>query len=56
MITADYGWRRGQQLPLKQNVDEALAKSPTVKKCIVLERHRRPGATCRPAATSGGTS
>jgi acetyl-CoA synthetase len=23
-ITADSGWRRGQQLPLKANVDEAL--------------------------------
>jgi acetyl-CoA synthetase len=41
-ITADYGWRRGQQLPLKKNVDEALAKSPTVKKCIVLRRTGGP--------------
>ena len=38
MITADGGWRRGQQLPLKANVDEALAKSPTVEKCVVLRR------------------
>ena len=37
-ITADAGWRRGKQLPLKQNVDEALPKSPTVEKCIVLKR------------------
>ncbi len=37
-ITADGGWRRGQQLLLKANVDEALAKSPTVEKCIVLRR------------------
>jgi acetyl-CoA synthetase len=37
-ITADAGWRRGQQLPLKQNVDAALAKSPTVEKCVVLRR------------------
>ena len=41
-ITADYGWRRGQQLPLKQNVDEALAKSPSVKKCVVLRRTGGP--------------
>ncbi|HEV2970551.1 MAG TPA: acetate--CoA ligase [Pirellulales bacterium] len=38
LITADSGWRRGQQLPLKANVDEALKKSPTVRKCIVVRR------------------
>jgi len=38
VVTADAGWRRGQQLPLKQNVDEALKKSPTVKHCVVLKR------------------
>jgi acetyl-CoA synthetase len=38
LITADGGWRRGKVVPLKQNVDQALAKSPTVEKCIVLNR------------------
>ncbi len=38
IITADAGWRRGQLLPLKANVDAALAKSPTVEKCIVYNR------------------
>jgi acetyl-CoA synthetase len=47
-ITADAGWRRGKALALKQTVDEALAKSPTVEKCIVLDRvneavHMEPG-------------
>jgi acetyl-CoA synthetase len=37
-LTADGGWRRGKVLPLKATVDEALAKSPTVEKCIVLRR------------------
>jgi acetyl-CoA synthetase len=37
-ITADGGWRRGKQLPLKETVDEALAKSPSVQKCVVLKR------------------
>ncbi len=37
-ITADAGWRRGKQLPLKETVDEALAKSPSVQKCVVLRR------------------
>jgi acetyl-CoA synthetase len=38
LITADGGWRRGKVVPLKQNVDQALAKSPTVEKCIVFNR------------------
>jgi len=38
MITADAGWRRGKELPLKKIVDEALAKSPTVEKCVVYKR------------------
>ena len=38
IITADAGWRRGAQLPLKHNVDVALEKSPTIKNCIVLRR------------------
>jgi acetyl-CoA synthetase len=38
MITADAAWRRGKQIPLKETVDLALEKSPTVKSCIVLRR------------------
>ena len=38
VITADGGWRRGKVVPLKQNVDGALAKSPTIEKCIVFNR------------------
>ncbi len=38
IITADGGWRRGKIVPLKQNVDVALAKSPTIEKCIVFNR------------------
>ncbi|MCS6864563.1 MAG: acetate--CoA ligase [Gemmataceae bacterium] len=38
IITADGGWRRGKVVPLKANVDEALAKSPSVEKCIVFNR------------------
>jgi acetyl-CoA synthetase len=38
VITADGGWRRGKIVPLKANVDEALAKSPTVTKCVVVNR------------------
>jgi acetyl-CoA synthetase len=38
IVTADGGWRRGKVVPLKHNVDQALAKSPTVEKCIVFNR------------------
>jgi acetyl-CoA synthetase len=42
VITADGGWRRGAQLPLKQNVDAALASAShpptTVKHVVVLKR------------------
>ena len=37
-ITSDGAWRRGKILPLKDTVDEALAKSPSVEKCVVLRR------------------
>lgn len=37
-ITSDGLYRRGKVLPLKQTIDEALAKSPTIEKCVVLKR------------------
>ena len=37
-ITADGGWRRGQIVELKQNVDEALKKCPSIQKVLVLKR------------------
>jgi acetyl-CoA synthetase len=37
-LTADGAWRRGKQLPLKETVDQALSKSPTVQHCVVLRR------------------
>jgi acetyl-CoA synthetase len=38
LITQDEGWRAGKKVPLKQNADEAVAQSPTVKKVVVLQR------------------
>jgi len=37
-ITADGGWRRGKAIPLKENVDKALAGTPTVAHCVVVRR------------------
>ena len=38
VVTADAGWRRGKELPLKQAVDQSLEKSPSVEKVVVVRR------------------
>lgn len=38
VITADGGYRRGAVIALKQNVDEALKETPTVKHVVVVKR------------------
>ncbi|MEL7267723.1 MAG: acetate--CoA ligase, partial [Planctomycetota bacterium] len=38
VVTANGLYRRGKILPLKETVDTALEKSPTVEKCLVLQR------------------
>ena len=38
VVTADGGWRRGKEIPLKAAVDASLDKSPTVEKVVVVRR------------------
>src|SRR5215469_3781352 len=38
LITADWGWRRGNKVPLKRNCDIAMEHTPSVRHCIVAER------------------
>jgi acetyl-CoA synthetase len=38
VVTADGGYRRGSVVPLKDNADQAVDKSPTVEKMIVVQR------------------
>lgn len=38
VVTADGGYRRGRFIPLKENVDLALEKTPSVKKVVVYQR------------------
>ncbi len=38
IITADAGWRRGKEIPLKKVVDESLAKANTIEKVVVYRR------------------
>ena len=48
VVTADGGWRRGNEVKLKAAVDETLKQTPSVKSCIVVRRtgspiHMKPG-------------
>jgi acetyl-CoA synthetase len=38
VVTADGGWRRGNEVKLKAAVDEALKQTPSVTACIVVRR------------------
>ncbi|HEY3807806.1 MAG TPA: acetate--CoA ligase [Kofleriaceae bacterium] len=38
VITADGGWRRASAVPLKANVDRAVAMAPSVKRVLVVKR------------------
>ena len=38
VVTADGGWRRGNEVKLKAAVDEALKQTPSVETCIVVPR------------------
>ena len=38
LVTQDAGWRKGGDVPLKKNADDALERSPTVRKAVVAKR------------------
>ena len=38
VITQDFAWRAGKEVPLKANTDNAVARTPSVKNVIVLRR------------------
>src|SRR5205085_2157981 len=50
IITADGGFRRGNVVPLKNNVDEALKKTDLVKTVVVLQRVGTPTDPSLPSA------
>jgi len=50
IITADGGFRRGNVVPLKNNVDEALKRTDQVKKVVVLQRVGNPQIPGAPGA------
>jgi acetyl-CoA synthetase len=52
IVTADGGWRRGNIVPLKKIVDEALQMGcPTVEKVLVLDRCGAAAKACGRAST-----
>jgi acetyl-CoA synthetase len=52
VITADGGWRRGNIVPLKKTVDEAIALGcPSIEKVLVLKRTGPPGTVTEQTAT-----
>lgn len=38
VVTADGGWRRGKEIPLKSTVDGAMENSPSIEKVVVVQR------------------
>ena len=46
LITADYGWRRGQQVPLKKAADEALESAPSVENVVIVKRGGEASSQC----------
>ncbi|HEX6128708.1 MAG TPA: acetate--CoA ligase [Candidatus Limnocylindria bacterium] len=38
VITADGGYRKGARVPLKRNADEAIARTTSVRHCVVVKR------------------
>ncbi|HYY75786.1 MAG TPA: AMP-binding protein, partial [Gaiellaceae bacterium] len=38
LVTQDAGWRKGGEVPLKKNADDALERSPTVRNAVVAKR------------------
>ncbi|MDP3921314.1 MAG: acetate--CoA ligase [Candidatus Omnitrophota bacterium] len=43
VITADFGWRRGKPIALKQAVDDALKSTDCVENVVVVERNHGRG-------------
>ncbi len=44
VLTQDATWRRGAEIPLKRNVDQALEQCPAVRHVVVLQRTGSPTA------------
>jgi len=50
LVTGDYGYRRGQTVPLKRVADEALAGTPSIEHVVVVAREPDRGVPVELAA------
>ncbi len=46
LITADFGWRRGKQILLKNAADEAITGCPSIQNVVVVKRQEAASAQC----------
>jgi acetyl-CoA synthetase len=46
LVTADFGWRRGKRLFLKQSADGALTQTPSIENVVVVAREGAPSKDC----------
>ena len=56
LVTADGGYRRGQVVPLKRNVDKALVECPTIEHVLVVMRQRSGSSDAFAEITDGRDS
>ena len=42
LITADLGWRRGKEIPLKAMANQALKETPSIEKVVIVKRGEIP--------------
>jgi acetyl-CoA synthetase len=54
IVTADYGYRRGQLVHLKRNTDEAVKETPTVTSVVVVRRSAVGPAADAPVTMTSG--
>jgi len=53
LVTADFGYRRGQRVPLKRAADEAVQACPSVQKVVVVQRDPTTASEAAPAMRKG---
>jgi len=46
LVTADFGWRRGKQILLKNAADEALKECPSIEHVVLVQRGGMGSAPC----------